>query len=147
MITRTAHKEKKYNFDLTIPIDLSVMELRDDDCFGKAWDASNNDCARCADREVCAILYKALVDKRAKDVEKKIGSKFLDEADFDNLTTKKLLSFIKSGETTSKDLLEEGMRLANCDDVMAVKEHIKAWVKENDFVSIKGGIVWLKEEK
>lgn len=145
MMKRTTHKEKQYELDLTVPIDLSTMEIKDDDCFGKAWDTASNDCARCADRDVCAILFKALVDKRAKQVEEKIGTKFLDEADFDNLNTKNLKKFIKSGKTTAKDLLEEGMRLSNCDDVMAVKEHIKTWVKENSFVSIKGGIVWISE--
>lgn len=140
---RTPKKEKSYEVDLTVPIDRSMIKEKDD-CFGKMWDMTSKECPQCADRDICSILFKDKVDAKAKKIEEDLGSKFLDEADFDNLTSESLYKFIESGKTTSRDLLMEAMRLTNCDDVIAVKNKVMEWVKANDSVSIKQGVVWLK---
>lgn len=143
---RNPRKEKTHEFDLTVPLDKDIIlsvENMATDCFGRHWDMGSKECPQCADRDICGIIFKDSVDAKAKEIEKNIGSKFLDEADFDNMTEVKLLDFITSGETTAKDLIQEGMRLSNCDDVIAVKNKLKEWVKSTENVSIKDGVVWV----
>lgn len=138
---RTPTTIKKYNEDLTVPLDKSKF-MEDSTCFGKHWDMRSKECPQCADRDICGIVFKDTVDKKAKDIESDLGTKYLDVADFDNLTIDKVKSFVKSGETTSKDLLAYAMEVAYCDDVLAVKNKLMALLKKDGSFKIKEGIVW-----
>ena len=66
---------------------------------------SSIECPQCADKDLCAILYKGKVDARAVELRNNLGlDNYLDEVDFDAVTDKKLFEFIKSGETTTTEL-------------------------------------------
>ncbi len=132
-----------YEVDFTKPVNKENFIMADTDCFGKEWDMSSKECPQCADRDICGLIYKDVVDSKAKQIEQDLGSKFLDEADFDNMTTEKLLDFIQSGVTTTSDLIEEGMRLSNCSDVVAVKTRLTDWIRNEDNIRTRGGIVWV----
>lgn len=65
-------------FDITEPIDLSIIGTAEDPCFGKLYDPQASECKRCGDSEICAIamgqnnhLKRALVEaeKNFKDLE------------------------------------------------------------------------------
>lgn len=141
---RSIKKKQTYDLDLTVPIDKTIIKMSTGDCFGKMWDMSSKECPMCADRDVCSIMFKDLVDARGKEIEKEVGSKFLDEANFDALTEDAILSYVDSGVTDVKSLLEYAMGVAYCDDVIAVKNKVVEIVKASNKLSIKSGIVWLK---
>lgn len=140
---RNPRINKTYRLDLTKPINTDDMATGEYDCFGKEWDMSSKECPLCADRDICGILFKDKVDKKTKDIERKGKAKFLDNADFDSLTDKSITDFIDSGVTTSKELIEFGIRKTNCDDVVAVKNKVKEFVKKSNKISIKKGTVWM----
>ena len=91
-------KELPFKIDLTVPVDTTdnMFELWNNmqRCFGKEWDITEKDCQQCASKDVCGIIFKDLVDKKAKELETELGSKFLDTEDLANVTGDKLLSFI-----------------------------------------------------
>lgn len=117
--------------------------MSDADCFGNLWDMSSKECPQCADRDICAILFKDKVDHRAKKIEEDLGSKFLDEADFDRICTKLIMPKVTSGVTTAAELMEIAMELSNCSDVPSVKQKVVEWVRSEDGVKISGGVLWI----
>ena len=143
-IKRNPRDTAEYNFDLAIPIDRDKITMSNTSCFGRIWDITTPACGRCADRDTCGIIYQDTLDKKANVIEKKTGSYFLDRADFANVTDRKLRKFIRSGETTVKELLEFVSTAATCSDSKALVNFIKTWVKKNNDISTKGGIIWVK---
>lgn len=142
---RKPRKTATFVVDLRKPISDEIMSsTKEGDCFGKQWDVVSSACAECGDKDVCGIVYRQKVDAKAKKVEKKTGSKFLDRTDFENIKKESLIAWLKSGETTSKELIAEVSKLAECDDRVAVIEWIKRFIKGDNSLSIKGGIVYVK---
>lgn len=138
---RNKKSEKTFEADLRYPINIEKSQLQAGDCFGKEWDMSSEECPICADRDICGIVFKDLVDKKAKEIEKGTGSKFLDTQDFDAVSDDVLSNFVESGVTTSKELVEFIGERAKTSDIEAIKFRIKSWVKNSNF-KIKDGIVW-----
>jgi len=139
-------KPTKSKVDLTVPVDLSLHKVSGG-CFGKAWDMSTKECGKCADNELCGILFKEVVDQKAKAVEDNLGTKFLDTADFSRVTVEDVLSYIGDvgdGELTVQELLNYVMAKANCDDRKAAVEYVKRLVKVDNVIRTKEGLVWLK---
>ena len=149
------HREKPtYDVDLRRPVsketkkEIAVKESTGDSCFGLEWDASNNECGMCADNELCAIFHRSVVDKRAKEIEKKTGALFLDRTDFANVDKEKLLfqMDLKSGVMTSRELLGMIMEQACTSDDVAAVEWLKRWKKETgDKFTTKNGVVYFNK--
>lgn len=141
---RTTRKTPTFEIDFTKPIDTKEEKFNtmETDCFGKAWDIGVKECQQCADRDICGIIYKDLVDKKATDVETKIGSKFLDVADLSALTDEAVLNGIESGVTNTSELLVHLADLSNCDDTVTLTEWAKRWITEKKLVYTKNGLVW-----
>lgn len=143
-IMRTTRKTPTFEIDLTKPIDTKEAKFQtmETDCFGKHWDIGVKECQQCADRDICGIIYKDLVDKKASDVEAKLDSKFLDVADLSALTDEAVLNGIESGVTTTAQLLAGISKLSNCDDLITLSEWTKRWITEKKLVYTKNGLVW-----
>lgn len=128
MAKRTPRKEQT-KVDLTIPID--VLSIVTDGCFGVAYDASNRFCQLCSDNLLCSI---------------KVGSKVThthtDEPDLD----KSLLNYIKSGITTTKQLVTKIQQLYGISDKKEATSKAIKWIKGNSAVYTKDKKVWLREK-
>lgn len=132
--------------DFLVPIDKEkIKSMADVDCFGKLYDITTKECNRCTLRDVCCIVFQDAVDLKAKEIEKNIGSKFLDTSDMSVLTKELIFSFINSGKTTVSELFKFCSDSANTDDKVAITEFIKRFIKSNDNIYTKDGIVWLRD--
>ena len=145
MENREIRKEKT-EVDLKIPVNVSDFPTKENDCFGNMWDMSSRECPQCADKDLCAIIFKGnVVDKRGQEIKEELGlNHYLDERDFAAVTHKKLIEFVKSGETTTEELKEFVAKEAKCDDMVAVVNKIKNWIKSEPSVYTKGGVVWIR---
>jgi len=141
---RQPRKNKTYKLDLTKPVDKTDFFMKDGDCFGKEWDMSSKECPTCADRDICAILFKDKVDKKTKEIEHKQGSYFLDRANLAALTDTVLFDFIECGKTNVQDFISFGVEKSKCSDVTAVKNNLKAFIRRHGKVYVKNGVIWIK---
>ena len=143
-VTRKPNKKQSIEVDLTKPIPqpLIIEAMKGSNCFGKLWDISTKECSQCADKDICGIMMQDTLAESSKQLQKKLGATFLDVADYKNVTNAKLMKFVVSGETTTKQLIQEVVKLSNCDDTTAAVEHIKRWIKGTKSIFTKTGIVW-----
>lgn len=134
------------SLDLTIPIETDniMAKVNVDDCFGKLWDIRTLECSKCAERDVCGIIFNSnVVTKKVAEVQEDQGAIFLDLTDFDNITKKKIFDWVDSGKTTAKDLIAYVMGLACTSDRTAAIEFLKRFITSTDGINTKKGIVWL----
>lgn len=142
---RKSSKKALGDIDFLTPLNKEkYREMADVDCFGKMYDITTKECNRCTLRDVCCVIFQDAVDLKGKEIEKKTGSKFLNTSNMEALTDKALFKFIKSGETTTKDLIEFCKETANTDDKVAVVNFLKRWIKDTPNVYTKDGLVWIK---
>lgn len=149
------HREKPtHDVDLKRPLsketkkDIATQESTADSCFGTEWDAAANECGICADNELCCIFHRSVVDKRAKEIEKKSGALYLDRTDFEKVDKDKLLfqMDLKSGVMTASELLDTIMLQAETSDRVAAVEWLKRWkVETGNKFTTKEGIVYYKK--
>ena len=137
---RNKRKKPTNDVDLTIPLDKS--KVKGSGCFGKMFDITSPECPKCADREVCHIIFKDLVDSKAKKLKADGNKYYLDETDF-TIDTNSMVARCKSGKTTTKELIQWVHTLAKTDDRKAVIEWIKRWIKSDSRIKTQKGIVWL----
>lgn len=142
-IERVTRIEKTVDADLTVPLNKKEIEMSDESCFGRMWDMTSKECPQCADRDVCAILFKDSVDIRGKQIEEDLGSKFLSDADFENLTSDNLIDKVTSGVTTSSELIQIGMEVSNCSEVKGVTNRIKYLIQTDKKIKIENKLVWV----
>lgn len=112
------------------------------DCFGKDFDIRQNDCAGCADNEVCGIIFGNAVRAKVKEMDK--INKYLDVADFSLIDDELLAIWVKQKERTVDELFDKISTDAKCADEVAVVEWIKRWVKGNEKLYIKDGIIYYR---
>lgn len=131
--------------DFTVPINIPDIMKTAKGCFGYLWDLRTSECSKCADRDVCGIVFNDNVVKPTTQlIQEEQGAIFLDLTDFKAVKPEKVLSFVKSGETKVSDLLAHVMATAHTSDRVAGVEFLKRFIQSNDKISTKEGIVWLK---
>lgn len=139
---RKTRETKTYTVDLSIPIDRSIFSGEpQDSCFGKEWDLSDRKCSLCNDKDICGIQFQDTVNKKAKELEAKIGTPYLDLSDFKSVTKTALSRRLKFGKTTTAQLIQIVGELACSGDTVAIKEYIKN-NKPTLGITIKSGIVY-----
>lgn len=72
-------------FDYMEVIDITTIGTKDDPCFGKLYDLSENTCRMCGDNARCAIVQSQNQLGDRKTVEKKNRFKDLETADKDEI--------------------------------------------------------------
>lgn len=146
-IEKTSKTVNRYeSLDFTIPIKTTeiMAKTSEDDCLGFLWDLRDLECAKCAERDICGILFNENVVKpNVAHVQEKQGAIFLDLTDFEGVDEKQLIAWVNSGVTTSKDLITYVMAKARTSDRIAAVEWIKRFVPATEGINIKSGIVWL----
>lgn len=151
-LRKTREKPTYPKLDLLLPVGAEIkaklMEKEKDTCFGKHWDPVENDCAICADSELCCILKQEAVNASARGVEKKRGVEWLDKADFENLKDEDIIFMcdLNSGHLTTQELIKDVLRHAKSSDEVAATEWIKRFKTRHPEVSIKKGIVYYAGE-
>ena len=138
-------KTDRTKVDLTKPVEITGMS--DDNCFGKEWDMGTNDCSVCADNILCGIIFSetALKNKAAK-MQEKYGV-FLDQSDWDKVDDERdIIQWVKSGKTTTKELIAHIGKIANInvEDTETIVSYLTRFIKSDDRIYTKGGVVWLR---
>lgn len=139
---REPTKSPSVTRELLVPIG-DVKKPEEPTCFGKMWDVADNSCIQCADRDICGIIYQRELDAHAKEIEKKLGSKFLDQTCFKPITEELVRAELSSGCKIS-ELVELCVDKSSCDDMPSVTRFLKEFIKGNDFISTQDGRVWIK---
>lgn len=76
MSKRKARKEtKEVNF--LKPIDITAFGTDSDPCFGKLYNPSTEECRRCGDSELCAVIFAQKMKKER--TKEKATTRFKDE--------------------------------------------------------------------
>lgn len=143
-ISRQASKVKHFN-----ELDLLSTVIREDmldtkettDCFGH-WDLRDKSCSVCADNEVCGIVTAERLQKKAKEMEK--IEKYLDVSELDVLDKEVIKVWLAIKERTVDELVDKVMAESKNYDETAVIEWIKRFIKGDDELYTKDGIVKLR---
>ena len=136
---------KQIEVDFLVPIDKEKYKsMADVDCFGKLYDITTKECNRCTLRDVCCIVFQDVVDLKAKEIEKSTGSRFLDTSDMSALKDDVIFGFVQSGETKIAELFKFCSDTANTDDKVAITNFLKRFIKSQDNIYTKDGLVWLR---
>ena len=143
MSKRQPTVSKSHKVDLTKPIPPDLTGKHD--CFGVLWDIAETACLSCADRDTCGIVFTGNLAKNAKEIEKELGVKFLDEADWTRVNDYRLRKFVKFGQTTTGQLIEHILFLARSSDRKAAVQKATEWIKGQEDVYTESGIVQQKE--
>lgn len=123
-------RETKKEVDLTTLLDpAELITDNEEDCFGRAWNPQDKDCAICADVEICGIVKQAEIKSRVKKVEKEKGP-MLDQAAFEKVPIEKIVGnmrqWAEDNDPSSYEELEQSiMAVARTKDKVAVREYIK----------------------
>lgn len=144
---RVSKPENRFSeVDFTIPIKPSLImsKVSEEDCLGQLWDLRNSECSRCAERDICGILFNEnKVKPSVAQVQEKQGAIFLDLTDFEAVDIKDMLHWVKSGETTTKELIAYVMGKAKTSDRVAAIAWLKRTILATDSINTKSGIVCL----
>lgn len=127
--------------DLTTPVP-PRDKVKGPECLGKEYDPRTLECSRCADNELCAIYFRELTDKRAKELR---GDKpFLDEADLTAVTDADIAAYCIDNDGTSvAGLIEWLMSRTKFDDRTAINQRIIRFKTADQRLKIiTGTIVW-----
>lgn len=143
---RVIKTESRFSdLDLTIPLNSEeiMAKIEQSDCFGKVWDLRTLECSKCAERDVCGIIFNEVVKDKVAEVQEKQGAIFLDLSDFDRVNKNMVFDWVVSGETKVQDLLTYVMSLACTSDREAGVAYLKKFITTTDGINTKSGIVWI----
>lgn len=132
-------RNKPTEANLTTLLDpKELMTDNPEDCFGKAWDPQDKDCAICHDVEICGIVKQEAIKKRVKKVEKEKGP-MLDQTAFEKVPQEKIVAglteWANDGEpATYEELSEQIGKLARTKDEVAIREYIKRFLPRHGFI-------------
>ena len=131
--------------DLTIPLNSEdiMAKIEQSDCFGKVWDLRTVECSKCAERDVCGIIFNETVKGKVKEVQQEQGAIFIDLSDFDRVNKNTVFDWVVSGETKVQDLLTYVMSLACTSDQEAGIQFLKKFITNTEGINTKSGIVWI----
>lgn len=82
----------KTNPDLSKPFDFTKIGT-EDDCFGKLWDPSTDECSICGDCELCAIKQSQTNRKKRAELEE---AKVFKDIQKITITRRELAVFVKA---------------------------------------------------
>lgn len=111
MRTPKQHKTEISNPYKPVPI----MELKEDDCFGREWDMSTTECKSCGDNAMCGLQFsKQTLPKKVKEQETNDG-KYLDTTDLAYLDVEEYVMWLTLGKRHVDGFYEKIAKDANTD--------------------------------
>lgn len=135
-------RDKSLGLDLTVPVNTKKLMQEQQGCFGKLWDMREQACTKCADKDVCGIVFNDYkVKPTTKKLEEELGSKYLDLANFSDINWDDVADFVVSGQTTGQELIAKVMELANTSDTTSAVMHVKKFMQSKGYQS-KEGAIW-----
>lgn len=138
------------DINMDLPIDIAVLPVSDDDCFGREWDVKSPICLKCAGNDICFLKYQEVIDKKVKAIEDTQKTIFLDKTDFKAVEDieAKLVSFlsINDGKYNIYDLLTTVMSAVSTSDEVAASEWIKKFIVRNGFI-VRNEVVYIKNNQ
>lgn len=93
------HKE----IDITLPLDFSKIGTEEDPCFGKGYSIKAEECKRCGDSQVCAIVTSQLLHKQIGKQEQISKFKDVEEAAFISKQNKRIARLLLGRAEKKKD--------------------------------------------
>lgn len=146
MSQQRAAKSSKTSVDLTQAVNFDEFTLKENDCFGRLWDPRENDCAVCADCQLCGIVFnEKTVKAKRKQLEAEKGP-FLDQVkplsnEAANNLNNSILGMITDGDSISiNDLYDAVKKLTKSKDKVFIERESQAFLDAHGFV-IENGIL------
>jgi hypothetical protein len=110
-----------------------MMELKDDDCFGKEWDMTTTDCKSCGDNTMCGLQFaKQTLPKKVKEQEKTDG-KYLDTTDLAYLDVEEYVMWLSLVPRNVDAFYDKIAKDANTDYEEGIIAFMKRVIAAGDF--------------
>ena len=139
-LLRQPRPSSTYNdLDLTKPLDMKEFNVTPVDCFGSLWDITSKQCAVCSDNEICGIVTGNAVRAKARELDK--VKQYLDLSEIDCINEDGVKIWLSMKSRTVPEFVAKIHKEGKTQDEVAVVEWIKRFVKANDKIYIKDGIV------
>lgn len=148
---RKPRKTQTIAVDPLYPLDKEKLQtmVKDNDCFGKGWSASESACSICHDSIACSVIYQDIRKSKEKELSKKQGP-YLDEVK--KLTPEqldKVENIIKEthedGEPTTVDEMVQFFMKKMCTkDELVATEAIREFITSRVNVYTKKGLFYHK---
>lgn len=112
-------KKKKKNLpvisNVFVPTNVfDTIGTKEDECFGKEYDLSTQECKRCGDSEICAVCFAQFMNKTRKEVEEENNFKDM-ETTVDPSKIKKYMRGLKRKGKLKKEIIHSSMNKFNLD--------------------------------
>lgn len=129
-VKRKPRNKMSKKFDVLKPITFEQLGTEEDPCFGKHLDPKTDECSRCGDSELCAIMMQHNnMLKRAK-IEAKQGFKDIQEKDLKLADPKKVKLMVKSRVKELAKLNKKGISLDEVVNDIHVTYHLHGYSKK-----------------
>lgn len=140
MIRKSKRDEVK--LDISKPIagneTLEAALSDEENCFGKMWSLSSNECSMCSLFNVCGIYFDSrTLQKKISEKESKYGP-FLDQADLSLIDTSYIEKKISEGDYTVAKLIKYAHKASRLTDEVAIIEWIKRYFVSNKLKTENG---------
>jgi hypothetical protein len=137
------YKSIPTDVDFSKIVKVNDFTIDEDDCFTKMYDPSTNDCALCADCDLCSILFNKTVSVSLK---KKFNDEFgqtADTYDFESVKSSKLGDKLSTnpGVYTRADMFDVVKKLSKCDCNDLVNDCVESILMEYGLKEHNGKIV------
>lgn len=122
-------REKTEDVDFLKPIDITKIGSDDDPCFGKEYDLSSDECKRCGDSELCAVVFsqtKAKELRGSEESKNRFKDMELDEPKENQALAKWVEQKKKDGKKRS-EIIKEARRTfgSTRDEIKAIWKKLK----------------------
>lgn len=145
VLMRNAKREATHEVNLLYPLDMTQIEIKEDDCFAKEWDPNTKECGGCADTTVCGIMFQKQVKKPVKaKLEKKDGpyldqTYFLTTVDLDKVETIIKEAFEDNEPVTVEEMQEYFMLRMKSRDEMLVVSEMRKFILSREHIAVRSG--------
>lgn len=112
-------------------------------CFSHLWNMETKDCGSCHDNEMCGIMFASRLKRKVKEFEAE-KPPMLDVIDFDGITRKSIMMWLRTQERTGKEFIDHVEVLSKCPDRETVKMWCKSFIKDSDRLYVQDGVIRFK---
>ena len=125
------------------PIDLSLLNIDESDCFGKAWKSTDKACTKCSEYGTCMVITKSKNSSKVKEIRDTTKG-FFDELDWKLVPWSDIMEqiIINEGQIKLSDLRNTVKTLSKCVDQATVNYKVSNWLIENS-IKVKEGCLYL----
>lgn len=129
--------KKKGKVDRSTPVNIKALQVSDDDCFGKEWEATNKMCVECSMYDECMVYQLSKGNQKTINKVKELSGNFFDEINWDLVPFDDITKMIEKhpNQLTIQNLREVVKDKSKCIDDKTVA------IKVNNYLISEGIVI------